>query len=57
MSVQTIEYMTCEQTREYDQNAIKKWHVPSIVLMENAGRNLAALFILFILPFPTRLTL
>jgi len=41
MSVQTIEYMTCEQTREYDQNAIKKWHVPSIVLMENAGRSAA----------------
>ncbi len=33
-----MHYVSCQQVREIDQRAINKYHVPSIVLMENAGR-------------------
>lgn len=33
--------ITCEQARIIDQWAIEKLGVPSVVLMENAGRNAA----------------
>lgn len=36
-------YLTRAQVRELDERATKEFGVPSIVLMENAGRNCAAL--------------
>jgi hydroxyethylthiazole kinase-like uncharacterized protein yjeF len=33
--------LTRRQVRQFDQRAIGQWHVPGIVLMENAGRNCA----------------
>jgi NAD(P)H-hydrate epimerase len=35
--------LTREQTRELDRRAIEKFGVPGVVLMENAGRNMAEL--------------
>ncbi|MDO4583771.1 MAG: NAD(P)H-hydrate epimerase [Planctomycetia bacterium] len=34
---------TCQQTREIDRRAMEEWHIPGMVLMENAGRNLVEL--------------
>jgi NAD(P)H-hydrate epimerase len=38
-------YLTCRQLRELDRQAIEAYGVPSVVLMENAGRGAAELLI------------
>jgi NAD(P)H-hydrate epimerase len=37
--------LTCQQVRAVDQRATQKFHVPSVVLMENAGRSAAELLL------------
>ena len=37
--------LTAAQMRELDRMAIDEWHVPGLVLMENAGRGATAFFL------------
>ncbi|MBP3558666.1 MAG: NAD(P)H-hydrate epimerase [Thermoguttaceae bacterium] len=36
---------SCRETREIDARAVAEWKIPSLLLMENAGRGLAEVFL------------
>ncbi len=36
---------SCRETREIDARAVAEWKIPSLLLMENAGRGLAEIFL------------
>jgi NAD(P)H-hydrate epimerase len=36
---------TCREVRELDARAVAEWKIPSLLLMENAGRGLAEIFL------------
>lgn len=37
--------VSCSETREIDARAVAEWKIPSLLLMENAGRGLAEIFL------------
>ncbi len=41
----TFETATCAEVRELDARAVRDWKIPSLLLMENAGRGLADVFL------------
>lgn len=41
----TLKTATCAEVRELDARAVRDWKIPSLLLMENAGRGLADVFL------------